>query len=222
MTTLSYLLDNEGNTEFYHKAHCGRQLNLPPFQATCTQYSHQDYIETEMDILKALDWNVLVPTPLSIVQDLMILLPPSMRQTKAEEEVLATAGYITELAVSDYDFAIKKPSSIALAAMTIALEEQQKCVPKEEASQEVISVDPISHFKVVVGVYLGETGMDCASPEVQWCRERLHDLYRRGMEAVGPTIDEATAPPRSAIDEIETSPRPSSDEVEAHPRHITP
>ena len=97
------------------------------------KYSSKVY-ENNFDgmVLKAVRWNIVYTSPISIIQDVLAVLPRpcefdyhhqafSMFQTSLLQE----ADRLTRLTALQYDFRIKHtPVSIALATLSIALENQ--------------------------------------------------------------------------------------------------
>jgi hypothetical protein len=84
-------------------------------------YNEVEIAEMECDILKALGWRVMGPTPLSFVQHFLALLPSNIHATVATA-VMDYARFQTELAVSDYSFVVCPYSHIAIAAVLNAVD----------------------------------------------------------------------------------------------------
>jgi hypothetical protein len=82
-------------------------------------YEEEDIETMEKDILCALSWRVNGPTSHNILEHLIMLLP---EETFSEDDSVASAlldfsRFQVEIAVSDYDLALQKPSIVALAAI---------------------------------------------------------------------------------------------------------
>lgn len=85
-------------------------------------YSSEDMESMEWTMLKALKWRVNAPTPLAFCRELLRLVPEYQMDARTQEHVLSLARVQTELAVQDYSFVTIKASSIALAALSNAME----------------------------------------------------------------------------------------------------
>lgn len=89
--------------------------------------------EVELKILTALNWDVIYPSPISIIRELIELLssPCGYQDFDAaldsfKGSILDEAAHITKLATVAYGFVAKfPPTTLALAALSIALENQR-------------------------------------------------------------------------------------------------
>ena len=84
-------------------------------------YNEVEIAEMEGDILEALRWRVMGPTPLAFVQHFLALLPSNIHASVANA-VMDYARFQTELAVSDYSFVVCPYSHIAMASVLNAVE----------------------------------------------------------------------------------------------------
>jgi len=125
---------------------------------------NEDHILTmERMILHTLSWNVHPPTPLSIVQHL-ILLSPTERciDTTTKRHLNQVYCFLAELNVCDYFFVPHKSSSIALACILNAMDQVQ-----------------VTHhmIKGFIDNVRFVTSLDAYSDEVEQCRAQLRELY---------------------------------------------
>lgn len=74
----------------------------------------------EYDVLRELEWHVHPPTPYTFLSYFMELTPGQPGASKIYE----MARYLVELSVLDYDFVGKRSSTVAIAALLNALEDQ--------------------------------------------------------------------------------------------------
>lgn len=105
----------------------------------------------EMDILTNLQWHVHPPTPYIFLSHFMQI---SSKSKAGATKVYEMARYFVELSVLDYYFVGKRSSTVAIAALLNALEDQRCCFD----------------------------GLDCFvlpghEEHVQDCRARLRSLY---------------------------------------------
>ncbi|KAL7549525.1 hypothetical protein ACHAWF_012787 [Thalassiosira exigua] len=122
-------------------------------------FSSEDVVAAEGEMLRALQWRVHPVTGVAFVRELSRLLPSMSRSDSSTSQL---ARFLAELAVCDYWLATRRPSSVALASILVALERTRGRAPATEfvGSLERSGVD----FK-----YQDE--------EVAACRERLSELY---------------------------------------------
>lgn len=83
-------------------------------------FSNSQMKAMEMDILSNLHWHVHPPTPYTFLSYFMQLTKPQPAATKIYE----MARYFIELSVLDYYFVGKRSSTVAIAALLNAAEEQ--------------------------------------------------------------------------------------------------
>lgn len=81
-------------------------------------YSEEDFVGMEVQILKALGWRVNGPTAHDFTSHLLALLPHvSSCSDRVTKDLVDFSRYQIEVAVSDYDLCLQKPSIVALAAI---------------------------------------------------------------------------------------------------------
>lgn len=122
----------------------------------------------EEAILRALSWYVHPPTSLAFVRHLLMLIPSGSCSREVKHELLELARFLTELAVCDYFFVTRKPSSIALAAVLNAMEGMNPSRLPEDVRQR---------FVESVRIFVR---MDCNDEEVEECQARLREMYYQG------------------------------------------
>jgi len=86
-------------------------------------YTEKDISQMELNILEGLDWKLHTPTSFDFVHYIMRIL--SLRFPKKDPvfRILSDyAEFMLELAISEYNLAIKRPSTIAVSAILNALE----------------------------------------------------------------------------------------------------
>ena len=151
-----------------------------PVEEFFCYYSREVFVEqVEWKILKALKWDIVYPSPISIINDLITLLPrPCDFQEHYElleayeGDVLNEAAHLTKMAAVRYGFNIKyHPSTIALAAMGLALENQPV-----SANIAIFNVanNPIVHFGIMFercGL-----GLSFSDEDVKRCRGEMFCL----------------------------------------------
>ncbi len=131
-------------------------------------YFMAEHIVTMEDsMLQSLKWHVHPPTPLAYCRDFMGLVSGEINPV-ARHDVNELARFLTELAVCDYWFVTKKPSSIALASLINAMELQGQCRIENRHKMEFLS-------------RVAEIGMDITNDdEIVECYERLSEMYKSG------------------------------------------
>lgn len=120
----------------------------------------------EKSILRALSWQVHPPTAYCFCKHILFLLPYSAVSMEVRHDILELARFLSELSVIDYFFVDHRPSSVALAALTHAIED----IPGVSQS------DQTNFFSELDRV----PGLDANSQEVQECRNRLRLQYAQG------------------------------------------
>ena len=114
------------------KLHMARR-DLAPIETFLSDNPfRRDVIGAEQMILVKLNWNIFYPSPISIVHDLLTMLPSPCGYQWYDNaleafkySIIGEATYLTRLAAVTYGYTAKfSPSTIAIAVMTIALENQ--------------------------------------------------------------------------------------------------
>ena len=85
------------------------------------QFTAEQVVAMEMELLECLEWYVHPPTPQTFYGDLMYFVYGDNAH-RVDEIIYNVARFLTELAVGDHWFVIKKPASIAMASIANALE----------------------------------------------------------------------------------------------------
>lgn len=120
----------------------------------------------EMTIIRELNWYLHPPTSLSFCRSFLTFFPMDIASRELKHDIAEMMRFLCELSVCDYWFVTHKRSSIALAAVTIAVEKHL-------------------HDKLQdVGVFLKRideaSGIRVADHDVQLCRDRLWEMYSSG------------------------------------------
>lgn len=153
------------------------------------RYSRDVYATgMETKILKALRWEVVYRSPLSIVADLLSLVPkPRGYQVfepckmahedatfeRIKTSLLKRASHLTRLADIHYGFGVQfPPSTIALAALMIALEAQ----PPLGIPGSFLLIQPVDYFSLA----MEWSGVGCcfSSQDVVQCRRGMLDMLK--------------------------------------------
>jgi hypothetical protein len=95
-------------------------------------YSLQDIQGMELKILHALSWRMYPPTSLQVANQILSLMLSQYAHTNIKQETLdllqEEVAFQTENAVRDYYFATQRPSTIAVAAITNAIQRVSKTI----------------------------------------------------------------------------------------------
>lgn len=121
----------------------------------------------ELEILKAVNWDVVYPSPISIIRDLLTFLPGPLEKYKTD--VLDLATFLMRLTTVTYGFITKfSPSTIALATLEIIFKNQCASLPRIALCD---LVDATVHLSTMFKTY----GMDLSfdNADVKQCREEL-------------------------------------------------
>ena len=133
-------------------------------------------LRAERDILTKLNWDIIYPSPIAIVEELLTLLPGTCDHEEHElslqafkPSVLDNASYLTRLAAIHYDFVSTfPPSTIALAALKLALESPY--LPTKDIAL-FNRVSPASHFTLMFNQL--HLGLSFEDQDVRQCYEWL-------------------------------------------------
>ena len=142
------------------------------------RYSRRVYaMGIDLKILKELNWDVVYPSPIAIIRDLLSLLhcPSGSQQFEGSLEihktdVLKEAAYMTKLATIAYGFTTNfSPSTIALATLSVVFE-KNRCLSKSIALCCNL-IDPVFHMANLFKTY----GMDLSfdNDDVKECDEKM-------------------------------------------------
>eukprot|EP00985_Skeletonema_marinoi_P002936 scaffold1200_cov109-Skeletonema_marinoi.AAC.6 len=132
------------------------------------KYTAGDIASMELVILNALSWRVHPPSAFDFCGE---LIDSSFTESTPDalNDLQDKARYLTELAVIDYFFITRKPSSVALASILVALE-----LTRDQ-------VDPRDKDRFTSRV--GQVGLDASDEEVIQCYTRLRVMYRNNTSA---------------------------------------
>jgi hypothetical protein len=141
-------------------------------------YSESDIEMMEQDILTALGWRLNGPTTHDFVSHLIALLPSS--DNIFGESIASTLSdfsrFQVELAVSDYDLSMQKPSVVALAAILNSAEGVDIRMFSASSRQEFLQI-----------IY-SDLGMNPFSRQVNAVRTRLLKLFSKNSGYEMPQI----------------------------------
>ena len=84
------------------------------------RYTDDEIVSMEIHLLRILDWGVHPPGPALFLGLCMELCEDSTDEAVLVNKVLSTAKFLVELTVYDSKLASEKPSSVALAAVSVA------------------------------------------------------------------------------------------------------
>lgn len=167
---------------------------IPPIETLLPQYSKKRFDEVEVHILFALKWNILYPTPLSIVRDLFKLLPnQGLQKDDRGLQLYKRSIYLETLRIMEnvtleYDFLQIRPTTIALASILSAIDH----IIKFTRNEVLHFNDTLSLFKEAVETHLGDINISCDNADVQRCLERI-----RGHQAPRTRSSPRRCPPSS-------------------------
>jgi hypothetical protein len=99
-------------------------MNITPTFAAETMcdgmYFPEEFVNLEIEILRALSWRLNGPTPQDFIQHFIELMPASADEN-AVNMLVKVANGNAEIAMTDYDVAMESYSCIALASIAAAL-----------------------------------------------------------------------------------------------------
>lgn len=147
-------------------------------------YSEVDIIEMEREVLKSLGWMVNGPTVHAFLNHIMELLQasPYGYDDTMVMTILDFSKFQAEIAVCDYDLALEKPSTVALAALMNSIEGiEEMLFPAQSRFQF------FHHISEISGGYL-----DPFSSEVNEIRARLLELFSKNSGYELPQIANLT------------------------------
>mmetsp|Transcript_1579 Transcript_1579/g.3448 ORF Transcript_1579/g.3448 Transcript_1579/m.3448 type:complete len:401 (+) Transcript_1579:202-1404(+) len=135
----------------------------------------QQILNVELKILVDLDWNIAYTSPISIVHDLLELLPRPCGDQEYDEaletfkhSVLHEVSHLTKLAAVTYGFVTKfPPSAIALAALNVSLEHQ--CSSMDMTIFNLTT--PVAHFATMLEQH--ELGLSFGDEDVKQCHVEM-------------------------------------------------
>mmetsp|Transcript_14619 Transcript_14619/g.22560 ORF Transcript_14619/g.22560 Transcript_14619/m.22560 type:complete len:337 (-) Transcript_14619:144-1154(-) len=162
------------------------------------KFTAGDITSMELTIFNALSWRVSPPCAIDFCGEL-IESSFTDSSSHALNDIHDMARYLTELAVCDYYFVTRKPSSIALASIMFSLELTNN------------EVDPRDKDRFASRV--AQVALDVSDEEVIQCYTRLRDMYRNNRMVDEEEADDgevggrgqATASPTS-VGELDDTP----------------
>lgn len=167
-------------------------------------YTEKQITDMELIILNSLSWRVNPPTSMAFVRLFISLMRSSSITPLVHEEVFQCAGYQTELALSDCYFVATNPSTIALASVANALEDDKELQL------------PVKTF--YLNIICNAASIDRNSPEVKNAKEKLRSFISKksasnciATSGSSPTIMASTKPLERG-DSWKVSPRSVADE----------
>jgi len=86
-------------------------------------YEAKDFAQMEFDILCALNWRVHGPTVLSFLEYFIAIISPRpMRKNTSLDTLIHICKQYIELTLGDYYFVTQKPSTVAVAVLSISIQ----------------------------------------------------------------------------------------------------
>jgi hypothetical protein len=153
----------------------GKDRQIPSIAEFLPNYSTAMIHAAEVNILYELQWNLLFPTPASIVRDLLSILRVHLGVHSNDVafhnyqcDVLREAVLLTELATLHYSCSIFSPITVALASVMCAIRSINRFLLLQE--------DPLQVFKDAVHSQLGDLGISCDASEVHECGNRIYAI----------------------------------------------
>jgi hypothetical protein len=132
-------------------------------------YSESDISDMEKEILTSLGWRMNGPTSHDFLSHILEVLPSSA--SSSCESIMRTISdfsrFQVELAVSDYDLAIQKPSIVALAAILNSAEGVDNTLFRSQCRRQFLQY------------ITNELSMDPFSAQVNAVRTRLLRLFSK-------------------------------------------
>lgn len=132
-------------------------------------YLADDITEMEEEILTSLSWRMNGPTAHAFIGHIMALLPPSAyaRKKTTVMTLLDFSTFQADIAVTDYDLALQKPSAVALAAIMNSIEGVEEHLFPARCRYQFLQL------------IARETGMNPFSIEINAVRARLLKLFSK-------------------------------------------
>ena len=130
-------------------------------------YSESEILDMEKEILTSLGWRVNGPTSHDFLSHILEVLPSTAN--KSDKSIYRTlidfSKFQVELAVSDYDLSVQKPSIVALAAI----------LNSAEGVDDILFTGQCRHK--YIKYICDDLGMDPFSKPVNAVRTRLLELF---------------------------------------------
>ena len=160
----------------------------------------RDIIDAEQMILVKLNWAIVYPSPISIIQDMLIIMLPrpcgylwydnALGSFKCS--ILDESSYLAKLAATTYGYTTKfSPFTIAIAVITIALENQSLT---RDSMLVHHHVSPVIYFTSNVETLLG---LSCHDDDIKQCHERMIRLHSASSRR-----DALANSPRSSLADV--------------------
>jgi hypothetical protein len=149
------------------------------------RYTDDEIVSMEIHLLRILDWGVHPPGPALFLCLCMELCEDSTDESVLVNKVLSTAKFLVELTVYDSKLASEKPSSVALAAVSVAagIHSLPSTILEEIISLDVTSKsryveECTNRLQLMYNHWLFSSGANqriaCESPrDVSWTEEMV-------------------------------------------------
>lgn len=146
-------------------------------------YTESEIVEMEQVILKSLAWRMNGPTTHAFLNHIMALLPSSAYgyDESTAMSLLDISKFQAEIAVTDYDLSLQKPSTVALAAILNSIEGIEKHLFPAQ-----------SRFRFFQLIADSCPGMNPFSSQVNVARVRLLELFTKNSGYELPQIANLT------------------------------
>jgi len=176
------MLELAASTSIYlavkaHDSERQEQLKILP-RLSQTGISGRHIVQMEIFMLRSLNWLISPPIAESYVSDIISILFHHFRMSQEElEQVTAFATLCCDLALTDYFFAIHKPSTVALSSIVNSL---QYHYPPHEGEEE--SSSAAYQFSEVLQEELAS--INVFASETTSCCLRMWELLKRHGQAI--------------------------------------
>lgn len=138
-------------------------------------FNENDVVSMEREMLNALDWHVHPPTPVCFMRQLLRLLPPETSAI-ARYMIIEVTRFISEVSACLYKFIRYSSSSMALAAIIIAMERiDDTIIPAEQRDAflgNISNYTGLQHFSEAISRAVEELRISLEN------NVNLHDLMR--------------------------------------------
>ena len=161
---------------------------IPRISTLLPQYYSTELLDSvEVEILREMQWDLIYPTPTSIMKDLLSLLPSHFGSGAFPNylgEVQRKAEHLIQLATLSYRCITFSPMTIALVAVMDSIQSIDHSL--------LLKGDHFQQFKVAVTNHLGDAGITCDTKDVHECSVRISQLQKPFSVASNNTVRPVT------------------------------
>jgi len=137
-------------------------------------FQEDDIRAMTLKVLTTLSWRICPPSALLFVRSILALMDSKGTHVDAtlKEDLYENSRFLCELSACDYFFVTYRSSSIALASIMVAMDQQRKnSCSSTSVEREVLLQDIFAN-----------TGVNPLSNEIALLRRRLEQIYARSAE----------------------------------------